>query len=120
MSSRRATGAAGEALAVQRLRTEGYIIITTGWRCRFGEIDIIAQDGTELVFVEVRARYEAEPGAALESIDERKQARLIRLAQSYLSDHQLDNAAWRIDVVAITFTRHHPAVVEIINNAVGW
>jgi putative endonuclease len=111
---------AGESLAAQHLRGEGYTIIATGWRCGLGEIDIIAWQGADLVFVEVRSRYNAEPGAELESIGKRKQTQLIRLAQTYMNDHHLDNVPWRIDVVAVTFTRHHPAVVEIINNAVGW
>lgn len=117
---RRTVGSAGEALALKHLRAAGYEILTTSWRSYVGEIDIVARQNGELVFVEVRARYAAEPGAALESIGRRKQAKLVRTAQAYLADHHLEEAAWRIDVVAITFERGHPAHIEIIENAVGW
>ena len=119
-NDRRTTGNAGEALAVRHLRAAGYTIIATGWRCGLGEIDIIARENTDWVFVEVRSRFDSEPGAALESIGKRKQTKLVRLAEAYLNDHRLNNVAWRIDVVGVTFSRHQPALVEIIVNAVGW
>jgi putative endonuclease len=117
---RRTIGSAGEALALKHLRTAGYDILTTGWRSFVGEIDIVARHNGELVFVEVRARYDAERGAALESIGKRKQNQMVRTARAYLADHHLEDAAWRIDVVAITFERGKPAHVEIVENAVGW
>src|SRR5882724_272080 len=109
MNERRTTGNAGEALAVKHLRAAGYVIIATGWRCGLGEVDIIAQESADWVFIEVRSRYDAEPGAAFESIGKRKKAKLIRLAQAYFNDRHLDNVAWRIDVVGVTFSRHQPA-----------
>jgi len=120
MNNRRATGVAGEALAVKYLRTAGYTIVTTSWRCRIGEIDIVAKENDDLVFVEVRSRYEAEMDAALESIGQRKRSKLIHLAHVYLNDNQLRDISWRIDIVAVTFMRHKPALVEIINHAIGW
>ena len=105
MNDRRNTGSAGEALAVRDLRARGYTIVATGWRCGLGEIDIVARENADWVFVEVRSRYDAEPGAAFESVGKRKRAKLIRLAQAYLNDHHLDNVAWRIDVVGVTFSR---------------
>ncbi len=117
---RHSTGAAGEALAVRRLEAAGYHILTTQWRCSFGEIDIVARQHDELVFIEVRTRHNAELGAALESIGARKQNKLIRLAQAYLMRNHLEDAAWRIDVVAVIFQTGAPAQVEIIENAVGW
>lgn len=117
---RRTVGSAGEALALKHLRASGYEILTTRWRCFVGEIDIVARQNSELVFVEVRARYAAEQGAALESIGRRKQAQLVRTAQAYLADHHLEESAWRIDVVAISFERGQPAQIEIVENAVGW
>ena len=117
---RRVVGTAGEALALKHLRAAGYEILATGWRNFVGEIDIVARHKRELVFVEVRARYDAEPGAALESIGKRKQNQIVRTARSYLLEHHLEETAWRIDVVAITFERSKPALVEIVENAIGW
>jgi len=118
---RRTTGLAGEALAVRHLRAAGYEIIERGWRYgALGEIDIVARHRQDWVFVEVRARRFAEPGAALESIGRRKQAQVIRLAQAYLNSHHLIDVPWRIDAVAIAFSRTAPPQVEIIENAIGW
>jgi putative endonuclease len=103
---RRTIGQWGEALAATYLQRKGYGIIATNWRCTAGEIDLIATDGQTLVFVEVRTRRSAVSGLAEESIDRRKQRRLVRLVQSYL--HHLDIAQtpwlgpWRIDVVAVS------------------
>lgn len=114
------TGSAGEALAVRRLEAAGYTIITTRWRCLVGEIDIVARHKGELVFVEVRTRHNADPGAALESIGKSKQRNLIRTAQAYLARYDLEDTAWRIDAVAVTFQTGKPVSVEIVENAVGW
>ncbi len=120
MTDRRNLGARGEALAARHLSTIGYAVVATGWRCSLGEIDLIARHGAEWVFVEVRTRRNAEPDAALESIGKRKQARMITLAEAYLAANELTDAAWRIDVVAISYASGAPPIVEVIENAVGW
>lgn len=76
-------------------------MIAKNWRCSFGEIDLIMRDGTTLVFVEVRTRRSAVSGLAEESVTPAKQRRLIVLAQLYLDQHPVEEAAWRIDVVAV-------------------
>ncbi len=102
---RKATGARGEAIAADYLRNEGYTIAGTNWRCRRGEIDIIAEDGVTLVFVEVRARSSARLGSPEESVTPAKQRRLVELAQTYLLFLETAGRAWsgpwRIDVVAL-------------------
>ena len=121
MNGRRTTGTAGEALAARHLQASGYRILATGWRCPLGEIDIIAIERDDLVFVEVRSRYSVNADSAFESVDARKQAKLLRLADAYMAAEPLDPAyGWRIDVVAVTFDRNRPAQVEIIRSAVGW
>lgn len=102
---RKTTGSRGEAQAAEYLLGLGYTILQTNWRCRRGEIDIIAQDGATLVFVEVRTRSSANLGSPEESVTIAKQRRLAELAQIYL--HYRETAgksmpdAWRIDVIAI-------------------
>ena len=106
---RKATGARGETIAGAYLRRKGFAIRETNWRCRLGEIDIIAQAGPVLVFVEVRTRSSARLGTAEESITPAKQRRLANLAQTYLLF--LDSAGqpwagpWRIDVIALEMDR---------------
>lgn len=98
---RQQTGRYGETLAAQHLQTKNYRLIARNWRCPVGEIDLIARDGDTLVFVEVRTRHGERLGTPEESITPRKQARLIELAQTYLSEHNAFDQPWRIDVIAI-------------------
>ncbi len=79
------SGVQAEQRAAQYLRQQGLEPVTKNYRSRFGEIDLIMQDGAELVFVEVRLRSNAGFGGAAASIDARKQQRLIRTAQQYLA-----------------------------------
>lgn len=104
MTNRRAAlGDAGERLAERRLVELGWTIIERKWRVRGGEIDLIALDGDELVFVEVKTRRGSPRGTAEEAVDARKAARLIALGEQYVGEH-LDYAErfWRVDIVAIT------------------
>lgn len=95
-------GRTGEALAERRLRQAGYTILDRRWRRPEGEIDLVARDGTTLVFVEVRARRGAGRGLAIESITPAKAARLARLAELYLvARPDLGEPDWRIDLVAV-------------------
>ena len=75
--NRRATGAVGEQAAVRFLEARGYGILARNWRCARGELDIIAQDGRELVFVEVRTKRGTAYGSAEELITAVKRMRLI-------------------------------------------
>ncbi|GAC1540437.1 MAG: YraN family protein [Herpetosiphon sp.] len=102
---RRATGKAGEALAARYLVQQGYQILVQNWRCRYGELDIVAQDRTELVFVEVRTRRSRQAGSAVESVTMGKRRRLAMLAYLYLCELETAGCPWtgpwRIDVVAV-------------------
>jgi putative endonuclease len=101
----RAFGQLGERLAAQHLVANGYHIRETNYRAgAAGEIDIIAQDGETIVFIEVKARRGSRNGTATEAVTPRKQQQLITLAETYASQHDLDDAPLRIDVIAIDFT----------------
>jgi putative endonuclease len=82
-------------------------------------LDIVAQDGDTLIFVEVRTRRGNRFGTAEESITPAKQARLVELAQTYLQDIPRPNPPWRIDVVAVQLGQGLPQINHI-ENAVGW
>jgi len=79
------TGALAEQLAARYLQQQGLKLIERNYRSRFGEIDLIMKEGAELVFVEVRQRRNTDFGGAAASIDDRKQQRIVRTAQQYLS-----------------------------------
>lgn len=95
------TGRQGEAIAVQALRAHGYQIIDQNWRCRIGEVDVVAQEGGEWVFVEVKARHGASYGTPEEAVTDVKRSRLLQVGAAYLSEHDCEDVAWRVDVVAI-------------------
>jgi putative endonuclease len=103
--ARRATqplGRLGEAVAARFLERRGLTVLARNARSRLGEIDLVARDGTSLVFVEVKAR---RPGAAdppQSAVDGRKRARLTRAALAYLARHPLGTLRCRFDVVAVT------------------
>ena len=96
----RLLGRWGETLAAEFLRRRGYSILAAGWRCRFGEIDLIAADRTYLCFVEVKLRKSAAYGTAGAFVDRRKQERLRLTAQMYLCQHPTSLQP-RFDVVEI-------------------
>lgn len=79
------SGALAEQLAAQYLQQQGLKLLQTNYSCRYGEIDLILQDGDIHVFAEVRLRSSTAFGGAAASIDARKQAKLLRTAQHYLS-----------------------------------
>ena len=102
---RKSLGAHGEHLAEQHLIERGYRIIARNWRCPAGELDLIAQHGETLVFVEVRTRRGTQMGSPEESITPAKQAKLIQLAYTFLESWQAPDCPWRIDVIAIVVNR---------------
>jgi putative endonuclease len=95
-------GQQAEAWAERHLCERGLEVLARNWRCREGELDLVMLEGDTVVFVEVRYRLHSQWGGALGSIDERKQARIVRAAERYL----LQTPAWgnypcRFDIVAI-------------------
>lgn len=116
---RRALGAAAEALVAERLAAQGWTILARNWRCRAGELDLVARDGATLVVVEVRARRGIRFGTPEESVDGRKQAKLAQLAAAYVQGSGW-TGAWRIDVVAVVVAPDgSPERFAHYRNAVG-
>ncbi len=87
MGRNNVTGAWGEALAAEYLRKKRYTLVARGYRCRFGEIDLIVQNKRYLAFVEVKLRKSAGFAQALEYVDRRKQDRIRRTASIYLAEN---------------------------------
>lgn len=94
-------GAFGETWAVAYLQRHGYRIVERNVRFREGEIDIVARDGTCLVFVEVKSRRSAAYGSPESSMTTRRFARLAAAIQRYVQQRELEDADYRIDVVAL-------------------
>lgn len=103
--NKRRIGAVYERQAAEYLKSKGYQILENNYRCRIGEIDLIARDGRYLVFVEVKYRSDGFCGNALEAVTVRKQHTIRRVAQFYLLSHHLsEDIPCRFDVVGITGT----------------
>jgi putative endonuclease len=102
LSSRR-IGGIGEELARHHLAAKGYRVVATNYRCRWGEIDLIARDGPAWVFVEVRTRRSGAYGSPEESLTRAKAQHITLAAQHFLAQRRTtsEEPEWRIDLVAI-------------------
>ena len=109
------SGAWGEALAAEYLRKKRYTLVAQGYRCKFGEIDLIVKDRKHLVFVEVKTRRSARFARAMEYVDFRKREKLRQTAMLYLTTH--DTALQpRFDVIEIYAPRGTETVHPKINH----
>ena len=113
MDGRGELGRRGEAVAEAFLRERQYTIVARNYRCRAGEIDLVALDGPVLVFVEVRSRRGVGAGTPLESVDGRKQAQIARVAQHFLAARGWFDRDARFDVVGVRFDVEPPALEHV-------
>ncbi len=117
---RKALGELGEKMAREYLKKKGYHILETNFRCREGEIDIVAQDKDYLVFVEVRTRTGSDFGTPEESLTAAKKERLVSLALAYLQTHRDLPSLSRFDVVAVELDQKgRVSRLELIQNAIN-
>jgi putative endonuclease len=98
---KQAIGRYGERVAAAHLRDVGMTILATNWTCKYGEIDIVARDGSTLVICEVKTRTGTTHGSGLEAVTGQKATRLRRLAAYWLEVHGVQPDAVRIDVVSV-------------------
>ena len=115
MAKSKLRGAWGEATAAEYLRSKRYKLVAAGYRCRFGEIDLIVQDRKYLVFVEVKLRKSADFAAAREYVDRNKQDRIRMTASMYLSMNPTKLQP-RFDVIEIYAPQGDLTVDPVINH----
>ena len=115
------TGKRGEQIACKALEKKGYRILEKNYRCRQGEIDLVARHRDYIVFVEVRSKTGTAFGPPEESITAAKKKKLIATALDYLNYHPGLPENWRIDFVAVELdpSGGAPKRVEIIENVLG-
>jgi putative endonuclease len=101
LSGRLAPGASGEALACRHLEAQGFAILARNFRCRSGEVDVVAREGATTVFVEVKERRRATHGCGHEAVTFGKRRRILRAARLYAAAHGLSEAPLRFDVISI-------------------
>jgi putative endonuclease len=102
-SSKDRLGRRGERHAARFLKKHGCRILARNLDLGIGEIDLVARDGDELVFVEVKTRTGPAFGGPLMAVDRSKRRKLVALARTYLAKHKLDDVGCRFDVVGVTF-----------------
>jgi len=112
-----ALGKSGEDLACDELLRRGYAIVDRRYRTRAGEIDVIARDGTALVFVEVKTRRSTRCGNPVDAITPRKRRQIVLMASDYLARRRPRAGSCRFDVVAVSIDADGRAVITVIPGA---
>jgi len=110
-------GAHGEELAVAYLTRNGYEILARNYRCKGGEVDIIARDAKTVVFVEVKTRKSLSYGVPQLAVTPFKQRQIMKASLTWLSSHKKHETPARFDVVAITLQTGQEPSIEHIRNA---
>jgi putative endonuclease len=117
-----AIGQQAEDSALKFLQTKGMRLIARNYRCKLGEIDLVMQHDGALVFVEVRYRQQSNFGDGAESVDFRKQQKIIKSAEHFLQQHrQYSQSPCRIDVISISKQHNNtdcPETIKWIPNAI--
>lgn len=117
MSTTKAVGNRGEAEVAKYLRKKGYTLLASQWRCRFGELDLVARSRRGTVcFVEVKLRGAGSIGLPREFVDSRKRERLRSAAAAYLSTYEIDAPA-RFDVAEVYVENDGTLRVEYLKDA---
>ena len=109
-------GRRSERLAVNFLKDKGYRIISTDYRTRLGQVDIVAKDKDTICFVEVKSRRTARFGHPNEAVEISKQRKISQVALTYLKQNGLVNSPARFDVISI-FYPDEQLKIELIKNA---
>ncbi len=114
---RKTLGTKGEKIAEEFLKNKGFQIIEKNYKNKYGEIDIIAKQEEELIFVEVRTKSSAQFSDPETWVDFKKQNKLIRMANLYISEKDITNTNCRFDVIGITLTKNNNKNITHIENA---
>ncbi len=112
-------GQIGEQAALSYLLQQGYTLRGRNWRCQYGELDLIMQQGDQLVFVEVKTRRGPHLDTASPALTAAKLRRLTTAIYHYLDAHQLPPDGWRLDYVAIAMNGVN-ASIEHAENCLDW
>ena len=110
-------GVRGERIAAAYLTDAGLRVVDRNWRCREGELDLVAREGDALVFCEVKTRRGTGYGHPVEAVTPRKQARLRLLAHRWLAAHDAHAPDLRFDVVGVLVPASGPALVTHLRGA---
>jgi putative endonuclease len=114
---RHALGRAGEYLAADHLEQQGLAVLSRNWRCQQGELDIVASDGDQVIFCEVKTRAGVDYGAPCDAVNPGKVRRLRELAKAWLREHGVSGCRVRFDVVSVLWPPDGPVRIDHIEEA---
>ncbi len=112
MADKDELGRRGEDVAVQYLQEQGLVVLSRNWRCRHGELDVVASCGDRLVVCEVKTRSGTRFGEPAEAVDGRKIARIRKVTNAWLAAHHVRWSNVRFDVCAVLIEPGRPATVQ--------
>lgn len=118
MRAKDAVGRYGEDVAEAHVRGRGWQVLERNWRCRDGELDLVALDGDELVAVEVKTRRSTTYGHQAEAVTAVKLARVRRLTALWLTAHDVHPRSVRVDVIAVLLPRRGAAQIDHLEGVV--
>jgi putative endonuclease len=110
-------GGRGETVAWNFLKERGYVILEKNYKCKLGEIDVIAKRRGRLAFVEIKTRTTPQFGAPQEAVDLKKQAKILKVAEWYLKEKKIQNAPVAFDVVAILWKEGQAPEISLLADA---
>lgn len=105
-------GIKGEKIARRYLRKQKMRLLKKNYRCQYGEIDLIMQDGTELVFIEVKTRTSEKLYSAEDAVNREKQKKIIQTARNFIKQYQLSKHPCRFDIVAVIIEDNSTPVIR--------
>ncbi|WP_028778296.1 YraN family protein [Shimazuella kribbensis] len=107
---RKAIGQRGEDIAAGYLVSKGWELIARNWSTKLGELDIVANDGLQLIFVEVRTTTSNQFGLGFQSVQYRKQQQVRKLAVQFMQKQKLEHLSIRFDVISVLLTKEREFV----------
>ncbi|QAT85821.1 hypothetical protein EJ065_4268 [Corallococcus coralloides] len=113
MGTRREAGDVAEAEGVRLLESQGFRVVARNWTCRYGELDIVAEQGELMCFVEVRMRSTAAWGDPSHTVSFAKQRRVVKAALHYLFQNGIDGRMVRFDVISVVGQGEHARVEHL-------
>jgi putative endonuclease len=116
-SFRLSLGERGETAACGFLKDHGYEILEKNYKCKLGEIDVIARRQGRLAFIEIKTRTSAQFGLPQEAVDLRKQEKIFKIAQWYLKEKKISKSPIAFDVVAILWKEGQTPEIRLIVDA---
>lgn len=117
LGRRQLLGKSGEAKAAKYLKKCGFSIVRKNYSCKHGEIDLIAQDGEILVFIEVKTRSQQSFGCPASAVNPRKQMQISKVAHHYMVEQQTGDMDARFDVISVLMLKGEKPVIDHIPDA---